>query len=344
VLSIGTAALVACTSLAGLSERPAETSIITPEVGFRCSSIGENACGGAAQSQTLVCAANGIWIAGQTCTGDELCDNRPGAGHGKCVPRDPSCARAAPGNVVCRGTERVKCGPDLVSSEGLGACPKVCVAGECRECLAEPCAGTCTPSTVRCFGDTLKTCGSNGEWDAGTKCEIGGSVCAGATCQVGKRAFISRAVFPASFGNAQSADLECSRIAQTAGFGSNWAAWLSDDDSSPSTRFTKPTTPYFRLDGTIIAPSYASLTSGSIAGGIAFDEMGVLFAANDGALFWTSTLENGTVFAGRHCEGWTSTAVSSFARFNNPHAAGSYWSQGYDAQCSGMHSLLCFEQ
>jgi hypothetical protein len=63
---------------------------------------------------------------------------------------------------------------------------------------------------------------------------------------------------------AEGADMHCQRLANAAGHQGRYLAWISDDTSSPRTRFTPSEYPYRRIDGTVIANDFTDLTDGSL--------------------------------------------------------------------------------
>ena len=89
-------------------------------------------------------------------------------------------------------------------------------------------------------------------------------------------------------------------------------AWLSADAGSPSTRFTKSTTPYVRTDGVVVATSYADLIDGALLASIAFTETNQAPTSDtvciaDGVVsVWTNTKADGTTATSGSCGNWSS--------------------------------------
>jgi formylglycine-generating enzyme required for sulfatase activity len=96
------------------------------------------ACAGNAQKSKLICGSDGKWATNGTCDGDTLCDTTVGVDQGTCKPVVAACVGKSPAEVVCEGTKRVKCGPDLVTTEAVATCPYVCTKAVC---VGPSCAG-----------------------------------------------------------------------------------------------------------------------------------------------------------------------------------------------------------
>src|SRR6478735_9295193 len=91
---------------------PASTGAIR-ELGDACAIEGQYACAGHAQRVQLVCKA-GTFVKYGVCAPTERCDTESGA-TGLCQPVVAECLGHGPGDVVCRGSERIACGVDLVT-------------------------------------------------------------------------------------------------------------------------------------------------------------------------------------------------------------------------------------
>lgn len=176
-----------CLQIVGWEEPRLDTGDAGAEVvGGPCSPPGELGCQGHAQKVQLICGPDGKWGSNGTCSAGTLCDTKPGADRGSCKPVLDGCEGRAPGDVVCSGSKRVKCGPDLVDGEDVETCPYVCIA--------DMCAGMCKPTEKRCMGRTPEICAANGEWQSGAACP---DVCAAGDCVVPP----SCAVLPSTCGS-----------------------------------------------------------------------------------------------------------------------------------------------
>ena len=140
-------------------------------IGQPCEPPNALSCAGHAQKLVLYCdPTTNLWQALQSCSGQQLCDTRPGAMQGSCQEPEPLCVGQTPGAVVCDGSTLITCGPDLVTATRED-CPNVCEAGAC--------VGGCHPGDTRCEGATPQTCDSKGAWTDGAPCPF---VCAAGGC------------------------------------------------------------------------------------------------------------------------------------------------------------------
>ncbi len=134
------------------------------------------ACAGNAQKLQLICGVGHTWQANGTCSGSTLCDTAMGADQGTCKSVVTECAEKSPGDIVCAGTMRVKCGPDQVTTETVEACPKVCLSGQCT--------GLCVPGEKQCVGNLPQNCDGTGQWLDETGCAPQTEVCIAGVCGV----------------------------------------------------------------------------------------------------------------------------------------------------------------
>ncbi len=174
------AALGGCTALLGVDEDyrlwdgsgAGGSGGAAPGVGTLgepCMEKGQLACAGNAQSLMLICETDRTWQKNETCAGDTLCDTT--VYPGTCRPVVAECAGKSAGDVVCAGVTRLKCGPDLVTSEAVETCPSVCSAGQCT--------GVCVPGGKQCAGNQPQSCDANGAWQDGAACS---GYCAAGAC------------------------------------------------------------------------------------------------------------------------------------------------------------------
>jgi hypothetical protein len=177
---------------------------------------------------------------------------------------------------------------------------------------------------------TLNSCGAR-------------SVCVGGRCVPAARVFVSSATYPGNLGGVRGADATCQALAVASGLGGSWMAWISDDTTSPSIRFTRSTAPYALVDGTVVASSWSALTSGRLGHGVDHDENdrrvgGVTTEA------WTATNTDGTSNGGG-CKEFTSS--SHYAPYVVVGVSGNTdatWTNVYLQFCDRTDHLYCFEQ
>jgi hypothetical protein len=162
--------------------------------------------------------------------------------------------------------------------------------------------------------------------------------CDGGECTV----FVTSTRHDGDLGGLDGADGICQERAREAGLPGSFKAWLSDDASSPATRFTHAETPYVLTSGARIASSWNELTT-ALTRHIDVDERGnpVGFGT-----VWTRTRSDGTAafFAlGPDCDGWTNG--SSGYGTNGQHDGNLlFWSFFGASSCGAELQLYCFQQ
>lgn len=145
-------------------------------LGGLCPQTGLLACAGHAQKSKLICGPDGKWATNGTCDGDTLCDTATGLEQGTCKAPVAVCAGQHGADVVCEGTKRVRCGPDLLTREDVEFCTNVCIGGNC--------GGDCKPESKQCAGNTPETCDESGVWQSGPPCSAQTEICVAGTCMV----------------------------------------------------------------------------------------------------------------------------------------------------------------
>ena len=170
----------------------------------------------------------------------------------------------------------------------------------------------------------------------------------------------STTVVPGSLNGVSGADAHCQSLADSAGLDGNFWAWLSDDTTSPSARFTQSTVPYVMTNSTRIADDWADLTDGGLQAAInvtesggayvpayPYDMVGICGASHvlsntkaDGSLLSGS----GPFGPGNACGNYSST--SGGAAHGEPQTVTDRWTSGCagGSTCSKPASLYCFEQ
>ncbi len=143
------------------------------------------------------------------------------------------------------------------------------------------------------------------------------------------------------------ADGLCQSEADRAQLAGIYRAWLSDDLSSPDSRFLHSTTPYAKIVGLIgdsrlevIAANWDELVSGRLRTKIDNDPYGAT-SIFDGPM-WTGTLANGTSGGQSHCDNWTSKEGQSPA--GSDASIDVQWTAGPVQSCMERGGLYCFQQ
>jgi len=154
-----------------------------------------------------------------------------------------------------------------------------------------------------------------------------------------KLAFVTSTELTPEFGSAEEADARCGVRAAEAGLSGSFRAWLSDSQSSPSTRFTKPEGNYVSVGGTVIAAGWAGLSSGSLKTTLDYDENNE--QTTIGLTTWTGTAADGTA-TGEDCNDWSGSGKATIGDLT---AFGYKWSAlPTPGDCTGFRHLYCFEQ
>ena len=168
------------------------------------------------------------------------------------------------------------------------------------------------------------------------------------SCSINKRVFATSTLQTGNMGGLAGADAKCQARAAAAGLSGTYKAWLSDGTGSPSTRFTRSTTPYELVNGVKIANNWTDLVDGTLLAAINVTESGGVPPAGDVACTtghaWTNTNTDGTqANAIYSCTNWTSTAGgSTWGLFNQ--ASGQWTSYCSGGLCSWNMTMYCFEQ
>jgi hypothetical protein len=165
----------------------------------------------------------------------------------------------------------------------------------------------------------------------------------------GRRVFITSTVSTGAIGGLTGGDALCQGLANTANLHGTFRIWLSDATASPSTRFDQSLVPYYRMDGTMVASSYADLVDGTIAVPIHHNELGQVVAPN---IPFTSTLATGLPYSPSalpsqdNCSGWTSQSTTDHGHSGFSEGTTTSWSlnlqQADVRQCNVLHRYYCF--
>lgn len=190
--------------------------------------------------------------------------------------------------------------------------------------------GTTSGDAEDVAGCTITSCGTR-------------SVCTSGLCVLARRVFVSSSTLTGNLGGYSGADATCQTLANAAGLGGAWMAWISDSSSSPSARFNQASYEYALLDGTIVASDWASLTSGTLAHGIDQDEHGQPVDAGTTEV-WTATATDGGLFADG-CDSFGSSSSSApTVEVGVSGNVDATWTQVYAQFCSRTDHLYCIEQ
>jgi hypothetical protein len=161
----------------------------------------------------------------------------------------------------------------------------------------------------------------------------------------GKILFATDNSYTGDLGGVAGANAKCALEATAAGLPGTFLAWLSDGTVSPSNTFVQSLVPYVRADatGTVIAPNWTSLTSGTLINTIFSDSTGTSLGSA-GLDIWTGVNANGTPST-TNCNGWTSASGSVAGTIGGQLELTSAWTTFFTGQaCSVTGHLFCVQQ
>lgn len=150
-----------------------------------------------------------------------------------------------------------------------------------------------------------------------------------------------RAITPAVTSGLEGAGSICQSLADTAGLGGTWKAWLSS--STQNAIGSIPDSEYRLVDGTtVIAYSKTGLVDGTpIANPINMDENGAL----SGDFVWTSTKSDGTVKSVvSTCDDWEDGSSGKNGFLGNTTSTLEWTDENFGSACNISRRLYCFEQ
>jgi len=156
--------------------------------------------------------------------------------------------------------------------------------------------------------------------------------------------FLTSATYTGNLGGLLGADSKCQALANTAGFGGTWTAWLSTSIVNAKDRITNNA--YSRLDSAPIANSKNELIDGSITNIISLMDNGYV---DSGSLVFTGTKADGTGYSLNTCNDWTSSAAAGRGISGNSALADSRWTDTTQGAgnaglpCDQLGHLYCFK-
>ena len=159
----------------------------------------------------------------------------------------------------------------------------------------------------------------------------------------GSRVFVTSMKYDGNLGGLLGADGQCQTLADAAGLGGTWLAWLGDGTDGPAMRFVQSDLEYRLVTGDVIAEDFADLIDGTIAVPINVDETGTTLPDDDDMIVWTAVFPTGGEPTPVNCEAWT-VADDSIVPTGLASATNSGWTVSAPFACSEMHRLYCFEQ
>ena len=204
--------------------------------------------------------------------------------------------------------------------------------------------------TLDLTGDTLAISGSGSSVDLSTTTalvDLSGRVGQLEGAAAGPRkVFATSTSFNGDLGGIAGANALCQSLADAAGLGGQFLAWLSDTSSSPASRFDRLGS-FQLVDGTTVADDWADLTDGTIDHAISLDEYGNSVTG----FAWTDTRTEGTLAqAAASCQNWTSSSppvtppIPPPLGYRGDVTSTSEWTLSGGLQgCDTTNRLYCFE-
>ncbi len=173
-------------------------------------------------------------------------------------------------------------------------------------------------------------------------------MCVGGQCEIVM--FLTSVKYAGSaLGGVAGADAKCQYHAGLAGLHNTYKAWIADGAATaPVSRLNRPTLPFVRVNGAIVANSWSDLLGGSLinsfsdeAGG-SYSEVLVSSVPYVSVAFWSGTSSGFATSA--TCSGWTPQGGSGFAGRIYFGAPAVLQDGSAQVPCGYALSLLCLEQ
>lgn len=199
---------------------------------------------------------------------------------------------------------------------------------------------------------TVEACG-DGQVGPDEECDDGatldGDGCSLLCKKELRRVFVTSAVFTGEMGGRAGADAKCQAAAEAAVIPGKFQAWLSTDQSGPSTDFIKSEVPYVRIDNVQVAADWNDLIDGQLQAPIVISELGGPpgkgthdCLPQDAIIAWTSTSVAGEPLMMGDCNAWS--GKDGLGAAGRVGETGFPWSFSCTPMCSSEAALYCFEQ
>lgn len=159
-------------------------------------------------------------------------------------------------------------------------------------------------------------------------------------CGAPKRVFVSSQRTNGDLGGLSGGDAFCQSLADAAGLGGSWTAWLSDSTGNARDRIADHA--YYLVDEvTLVEAGIAGLTDGGLLHPIDQTEVG---SSPEVSGVWTGTRPTG-VAAGATCLGWSTAGVVTRRSGNHGRSTenDSNWTAATTDLCTNFYHVYCFE-
>ena len=172
----------------------------------------------------------------------------------------------------------------------------------------------------------------------------------GSSCSIFRaRVFLTSTMYDGDLGGVSGADAACAARARVQRLGSAWRAWLSDSSTPAFAHIYAAPGGYILLDGTVVAPTFSALVSGSLAHAIDLTEQGVPITDGNTEV-WTgiallgSGPNNGYCSDGAGNDWSTNDRSAAFPFVGHSNAIDPTWTAVYLQFCNRTNvRLYCFE-
>ena len=239
------------------------------------------------------------------------------------------------------------------NNSNTGTCTLACLKPKCGDgfkqvSVNEECDDGNASNTDACTAVCKNAkCGDTFVWSGKEQCDDGnvaGNDLCSPTCTKPKLVFITSGAWNGNLGGLGGGDGKCQTLANAAGLGGTFKAWLSNNTQNPQSRFVKSTTGYARVDGLDVAKTWADLVDGTILVPLNVNEKKAAVPQLD---VWTGTNSNGTSLQ-EDCSGWTAPGGFGVIGYEGRNNAtnGNWTNTGvFEASnCSTVQRLYCFQQ
>lgn len=193
-----------------------------------------------------------------------------------------------------------------------------------------------------------RSCYDTKDNDADGQADCLDSDCSGSTACEGFTIFVTSNRYSTNqFGSVSGADTACQSLADSAGLGGQWKAWLSTQTVSTSENLCQSAVRYIKPDGTVIANEWVDLTDGTLQSPIDMDPNGNTITT--GLDVWTHTALDGTTKgtsgSNTACNDWTTNLDTIRATIGRANVIDGFWTDnGLPMRCSGQARLYCIQQ
>ena len=162
-------------------------------------------------------------------------------------------------------------------------------------------------------------------------------------CNCSRKVFVSSVMYNGDLDQLSGADAKCQALANAAGLGGNYMAWIQGAFGSPFSRFTHSVYPYILVNGAVVANNFNDLESGNLLRPIDLDEAG---QSPDPRVsyVWTGEGQQGISGSNSTCGQWTLNAAGATGRVGRWDSSDIHWTNDLDLECNQQAHLYCFQQ